>query len=524
MSTNRQRPPTRITRNNPEPSSQPQTARKRQRRVQVDSSNEQVSATATTNPNDNTFSGRDDTTPQSAPNDYDLDLPDITLQNYHKVQKHWPLERIQEQLKKQTSSNHQISAAVLAEGQAVLGAFEQSLHMIAMVSGVNIDVLKRSLGLLGGTHADNSWHRWLSFAIAANKIAMPARGDPAASDILTMRNQANSKTYRALKKDEVAVFTAEVFYALGGYPDYSAISISDDADVFGDSSALVPEVPKLSPADENRYRPLYEKLVDQDKVARDRELHTPGSSACKEEKRSLQSFKKIALQLARDHQLFGMDYYIIACSNNNTGEGWCREYTSRDEISQWVKTKAQMQHVFPLYCQHESTIEEIKANAAANSTSAKSKRPKNQSDMDKAELVGLLNQLLIDVLGDPDKVFPKIPNPLQALKDRKIPVTIERAPDSTMTLEEFEKGFSGMDTKARRHWISDIKTCKFTVKKEESPPSASVATNQSAESNPTTRESETQALATQSQEAPPTGTQVVTDAGQCNSGNGCDVA
>ncbi|EGG06491.1 uncharacterized protein MELLADRAFT_71919 [Melampsora larici-populina 98AG31] len=161
-----------------------------------------------------------------------------------------------------------------------------------------------------------------------------------------------------------------------------------------------------------------------------------------------------------------MDYYIIACSNNNSGKGWCREYTSRDEIAQWVGTKAQMQHIFPLYCQHEATIEQVKANAAANNPPAKNKKPKNQSDMDKAELVGLLNQLLVNIIGDPDKVFPKIPNPVQALKDRKIPVTIERTSDSTMTPEEFEKGFNGMDTKARRHWISDIKTGKFIIKKQ----------------------------------------------------------
>ncbi|KAH9811862.1 hypothetical protein DFH28DRAFT_1130564 [Melampsora americana] len=443
MSSNQQRSTRsgRVTRKNPNPlpESSSQTLPSRKKRQRPNEPCNQASTDQTVNHIPPTPSATQQTT--SGSTKYP-DLSYITLQNYHQFKTQWPLNRIQEQLKEQSSSNHQLSAAVLAEAQAVFVALEHSLHMIAMISHVKLDTLKRALGLLGGTHGDNSWHRWLSFALAANDIPMPARGDPAASDLLSVQNQTNSKTYRGLKDDELAVFTAEVFYALGGYPDYSSISITDEVDVFGDSSTLVPEVPKLSPADENRYRPLYEKLVDLKKVAKDRELNTPGSSACKEEKRSLQCFKKIALQLARDHQLLGMDYYIIACSNSNTGEGWCREYTSRDEIARWVGSKAQMQHIFPLYCQHGSTIEAIKANAAANDPSAKNKKSKNQSDLDKAELVGLLNQLLVDVLGDTNKVFPKIANPIEALKARKIPVIIERAVDSTVTPEEFEKGFT----------------------------------------------------------------------------------
>lgn len=128
-------------------------------------------------------------------------------------------------------------------------------------------------------------------------MLVPPRGDPDASNQLTARNQANSQTYRALEDDEYDVFTSRVFYALGGYPDYSAITVTDDAGVFGDASVLVPEVPKLSHEEEQRYRPLYEKLVDLKKVERDRKLNTPAASAHREEKRSHQSIKKIAHQV-----------------------------------------------------------------------------------------------------------------------------------------------------------------------------------------------------------------------------------
>ncbi|KAH9809375.1 hypothetical protein DFH28DRAFT_1188896 [Melampsora americana] len=435
----------------------------------------------------------------------DLELSKITLQNYHNVKTHWPLGRITEQLHKQKSTNHQLSAAVIAEGQALLQNLEHSLHMIAMVAKVSVIKLKRALGLLGGSHGENAWHRWLSFSLAANNIAMPPRGHPDAANMLTVRNQENSRTYQALSDDEYNVFTAPVFYALGGYPDYSAVTITED--VFGDSSILIPEVPKLSPEDEAQYRPIYEKLVDLKKVAKDREINTPAASSQKEERRSLQCFKKTAQQLARDHQLLGIDYYIIACSNSDSGNGWCREYTSRDEMAEWVSKKAQFQTVFPLYCQHGSTFDAIKEVLAGskNTTVAQASKPKNQSDIDKHDLRSKLNELLKDVVGEaryPSRGFPQVPNPLDAIKDRQIPVIVERATDSALSVADFNKGFSAMDTKARRNWLADIKNGKFKLKLLDLPGSSEVQPPE----GPTQADTQPPEGPTQADTQPPEGT------------------
>ncbi|EGG09517.1 uncharacterized protein MELLADRAFT_71251 [Melampsora larici-populina 98AG31] len=406
----------------------------------------------------------------------DVDISMITLQNYQTFQDSWPIPRIQDQLKKQSSSNHQISAAVLAEGLAVLGKMDHTLHMIALASGVCVNNLKRSLGLLGGTHGENPWHRWLSFALAANDYPMPPRGHPEASELLAIRNKANSDTYNALTVTEREVFTAQVFYALGGYPDYSSVTTSEETDSFGDPVILIPEITKLSHEDELRYRPIYEDLVDMKKVARDRELNTPAAASQKQEKRSLQSFRKIAQQLSRDHQLFGLDYYIIACSSTSAGHGWCREYTSRDEISDWVSKKADLQQIFPIYCQNGSTIDEVRAvaaaNAAAKSGTETQKSSNNQSDKDKKDLTLKLKTLLVNVLGKDAPPFPRIADPIGAIKDRKIDVIVERASDSALSNEDFNKGFLGMSAKARRNWMSNIDKGKFMIKKGQSPGNA----------------------------------------------------
>ncbi|KAH9817962.1 hypothetical protein DFH28DRAFT_888758 [Melampsora americana] len=232
--------------------------------------------------------------PTNTADENSLPLKEITLQNYHKVMKFWPLNQIKEQLAQQSNSNHQIGAPVIAEAQAILESFEHRLHMMAMVAGVNVDKLKE--GLAGASNTDNHWRRWLSFAKDANKYPMPHRGAPDASEKLALRNSANSNAYNALTADELAVFTSPYFYALGGYPDYSAVSVMQDI-ISGNTLTIVPKVPKLSNEDEEKFRPIYNKLVDMNKVEKDRALNTPSTSPGKEEKCSLQCIRKISLKV-----------------------------------------------------------------------------------------------------------------------------------------------------------------------------------------------------------------------------------
>ncbi|EGF99345.1 uncharacterized protein MELLADRAFT_94695 [Melampsora larici-populina 98AG31] len=377
----------------------------------------------------------------------DLDLDDITLKNYHQVKRFWPLRRITDQLQRQKSSNHQLSAEVLVEAKAVLESLETSLHMIAMVSHVDITTLKRALGLVSGTtHANNPWHRWLNFALDANKFPIPTRGHPDSAAILANHNKANHVAYNTLTVNQLTVFKSPVFFALGGYPNYSAISFSDNAS--GDTSVLIPEVPKLSEEDELRYQLIYDKLVNTKKVAKDCELNTPAACAI------------------NDHQMLGIDYYIIACSNNTGGEGWCREHSSQEEIVQWVSDRAQLQHVFPVYCQHGSIVEKVQAVASPKNGTLPAKRPSNnQSYIDKRNLGGQLNELVLNLVGKDDyKPFPRTPNPIASLQERKLKV--ESATNSALSKDDFDKGFTGMNAKARRSWLSDLKDGKFKLMKE----------------------------------------------------------
>lgn len=179
-----------------------------------------------------------------------------------------------------------------------------------------------------------------------------------------------------------------------------------------------------------------------------------------------------------------MDYYIIACSNNG-GVGWCREHSSQEDIVWWVGDKAQLPRVFQLYCQHGSLFEDIQAVSAKTGGLPAKQASNNQSDIDKRELGGMLNELvckckflncicslsirislkacfLVNLVGSHEyKPFPRTPNPIACLKDRKMKV--ERAADSAMSIEDFSKGFTAMNAKTRRNWIKDLKEGKFKL-------------------------------------------------------------
>lgn len=62
--------------------------------------------------------------------------------------------------------------------------------------------------------------------------------------------------------------------------------------------------------------------------------------------------------------------------------------------------------------------------------------------------------------------IPRGADPVAAFKKNKINVDFERAPDSAMTDDEFMRGFDGMKTLGRRHWIEDIINGKFKMVKQ----------------------------------------------------------
>ncbi len=126
---------------------------------------------------------------------------------------------------------------------------------------------------------------------------MPARGDPDAGQILASRNQHNSEAYKSLSEEEALCLSPKVFFALGGYPDYSALSVSEsDPDM--EAEVVVPQIPRLDTEEEARLRPIYNQMFDLGKIEKDKKMNLEYGSVEALDRRALQSFNKHKVQVS----------------------------------------------------------------------------------------------------------------------------------------------------------------------------------------------------------------------------------
>ncbi len=91
----------------------------------------------------------------------------------------------------------------------------------------------------------------------------------------------------------------------------------------------------------------------------------------------------------------GLDYILLACSNNTPGNGWHRITTSQEQFRTWLNKKNDFENTFSLYCQGKRLVEDVQSVGPSSSRGPpKVKRSDNTSDNEKKKLGALLNDSL----------------------------------------------------------------------------------------------------------------------------------
>ena len=85
------------------------------------------------------------------------------------------------------------------------------------------------------------------------------------------------------------MFNPKGFFALGVYPDYSAISVSE-MDLNTNSEVVVPQIPSLQAEEEVRLQPIYNEMFDLGKIEKDKRMNLEYGSVESLDRRALQSF------------------------------------------------------------------------------------------------------------------------------------------------------------------------------------------------------------------------------------------
>ncbi|PLW20501.1 hypothetical protein PCANC_20615 [Puccinia coronata f. sp. avenae] len=176
----------------------------------------------------------------STPQDFDLtaSVSSFTLENYESQLDVWSEKQLLDVLSKQTNQSNCIPPKV-----------QEALRFHKM----NATKLKLMLALIGNVLAKmvNSWLR------ASADIPVPPKGCPHGWDNC---NGDVGKAWRALSEKEKEVFKAKVFR------HFSKLPIPDDPDEEDDNNNETDTFQATISHEELIYQPLYEKLVNHDKV------------------------------------------------------------------------------------------------------------------------------------------------------------------------------------------------------------------------------------------------------------------
>ncbi|EGG04328.1 uncharacterized protein MELLADRAFT_108571 [Melampsora larici-populina 98AG31] len=358
-----------------------------------------------------------DTTEETNPDD----TP--TLENYKSLMPLWPPGRIRKHLKEHKSSTHNRPSS---------------------------EIQTRVKPEVAAKRAASAYTIFLKYSLDCLSEPMPLKGQDEQDDggsMLGNRNRKNDPDEKDSDDDE-----------------------EEKEDDRGDSFVPVPNVHKLTIEEDELYRPLYERLVDLEKVKKELQKPSSGSSTSQLQRKSKNVIEKIAHQLACEANRLDFAYYLVATStvtpNNSTDLGWLEEYTTHPAVATWANKTMSLAAVFATYSQGESMAKAIAAVNNPNSKTKKRQRSDKQqpSDKIKVDLGRLLAALTLKTLGYlPKQGFPQTADPVAELRVMSLPVAVTMSEGSRITNEKLIVGFKKMKLAIRLEWINDIEDGLFCL-------------------------------------------------------------
>ncbi|EGG06955.1 uncharacterized protein MELLADRAFT_86211 [Melampsora larici-populina 98AG31] len=274
--------------------------------------------------------------------------------------------------------------------------------MAALTGGVPEAVVWHLVGEGAKKGHANPWIRFLAFCLLPLEEKLPAPGDKAG---WTHHNQEVSKMWKKLSKDEKDVFQDPYFFALANLPDLSNVPGGDndlpDTDD-GDETPLqlldqttnAPQVHKLTDEEKLKYQPLFNRLVEIDKLHVCHGKPSPSTSVATIQKKSFVELRKAPHAFAVIYQQYQVTYYLAAVSCGST-EGWTQVFLSNSNFAKWAHDNVKVPQTLSSYIHGQSAAKIVEGPS----------KPQQPSDERKSRLGKQLNGL-VDAIFRGHK-FPK---------------------------------------------------------------------------------------------------------------------
>ncbi|EGG07832.1 uncharacterized protein MELLADRAFT_85383 [Melampsora larici-populina 98AG31] len=259
----------------------------------------------------------------------------------------------------------------------------------------------------------------------------------------------------------------------GGYQLWKKYSKEIDNHPNPDNGDEEEDMFPLNPTELAEAQVLYDEVVNKAKVAKEFAKASAGipqgPSLPDYNCQSLKCIERLYTELEIESNNMNFSYYLLACStyasseSSNATPGWCREYTTHEEMAIYVNKKANFSTVFGARAQGLSVSEVVAQTIGGNvMLSSENARKTDPGDKVKSELAGLLRGFFSKVTGK-EQGFPRCPDPESVLLET-YNIKIIQLPGSTLPKAVLKLGFNGMNSR-RSLWLSDVQKNLFRLQK-----------------------------------------------------------
>ncbi|KAA1092874.1 hypothetical protein PGT21_017002 [Puccinia graminis f. sp. tritici] len=374
--------------------------------------------------------------------------PGITLENFGTQLSNWSIHQLRQTLQKKKESNSNRIPPSVQEAISLLQQnYAKSKLMLALIGNVSEGTVNKYLGEDKPSRQKSDWNRYVAFSLESANTPVPPRGCSLGWE---ERNIHLGKTWSALSAEEKAVFSPQIFEFFSEIPCHHDLEEEEDEDQA-----------ELTDEEKDMYRPLYEKLVNHEKI---KLINTKGPETSNKSaevfKQAYKAFQRLNCELYTSLTLYNTTYYLLAATRSPGENSFCREWSNDVAWLTLAKDNWKAKETFEAYSHGRKVQEEVE-----DALGVQIVKTQKESDLVKIKLRAALNNVVAVALGvsSGTRKFPKTKDPATSLLKINRRLKIIQSEGSQLKKDSLIKGFDHMLMDERIEWLADIESGAFQV-------------------------------------------------------------
>ncbi|KAI7966181.1 hypothetical protein MJO29_001929 [Puccinia striiformis f. sp. tritici] len=343
---------------------------------------------------------------EGRPNEENLDT-NFTLGNFKSQLPLWSIQKLRDVLaKRKKACSNRVHPNVQEALVLLQQNYIKSILMLSLLGRISENTTAKFLGENKPSRKKSNWNRLVAFSVTSEQTPFPPKG----------WEEHNIPFY------------------------FGDLEEEDDGG----------ETVKLTQEEDECYRPLYEKLVNTEKIklilSQGTVSHNKTSDAFKQ---TSSQFQRLNSELFTITNLYNSTYCILTSSRAPGVNSFCHEYSNDVGWLAITKSRWASKETFEAYSQAREMQEVLE---------------KAHLFMKIVHSAGHAIQikLLAEARGTPVEgtTFPKTKDPASKLG---LGLQIVQSEQSKLSAESLMKGYEAMNTEEKRKWLNDIESGAFKI-------------------------------------------------------------